>query len=104
LTVSKTTDLVPDRIELLSENLIGKHPLGALEVLGYSSRLGIPLGWHYLWDLIWILKRLDAPPGSTIPEAGAGNGILQFLLAERGYRVINVDMIDRVVPDFASTF
>jgi SAM-dependent methyltransferase len=83
---------MPDRIELLSESLIDQHPDLALEVLAASSRLSIPLGWHYLLDLIWILRELDGGPKRRILEVGAGLGLLQFILADLGHEVTSVDM------------
>ena len=93
-----------DRIQLLSEDLIEQHPGIAMDVLGYSSKFGIQLGWHYLLDLIWILNEIEVSPGATVLEAGAGNGLLQFILASKGYRVVSVDMLDRVIPEFAQRF
>ena len=84
-----------DSIELLSESLIDEHRDLALEVLGASSRLGLSLGWHYVLDLIWLLRELELPPGATILDAGAGWGLAQFLFADRGLRVISVDMSAR---------
>ena len=84
-----------DSIELLSESLIDQHRDLALEVLAASSRLGLALGWHYVLDLIWLLRTLDLPPGATVLDAGAGWGLAQFLFADRGLRVISVDMSAR---------
>jgi SAM-dependent methyltransferase len=84
-----------DKIELLSEELIDKRPHVALDVMAMSARLQKPLGWHYLLDLIWVLSELDLMPGATILEEGAGLGVLQFVLAERGYKVISADMAVR---------
>ncbi len=89
------------KIELLGEELIDAHPDLAMEVLGMSSRLAMPLGWHYLLDLIWVLREIeDAEPSIHEPpfkmlEVGAGFGLLQFLLADRGYCVISADMRNR---------
>lgn len=58
-----------------------------------------PNGWHYDLDLIWIIKMLLANnvlPGSTVLDAGAGMGILQFYLAFSGYNVISIDYSDRI--------
>ncbi len=91
-----------DKLEILSEHLVEAYPVIALEVLGQASKFAIPLGWHYLLDLVWILKELDMPQGSTILDAGAGNGLIQYMLAGKGYRVISADMRERAVPAFAS--
>ncbi len=90
-----------DKIELLAEDLIDSHPDLAMDVLGFTSKLGRVLGWHYLLDMIWILKELDCPPGGTILDAGAGNGMMQFILALKGYKVISIDMNQRNIPGFA---
>jgi hypothetical protein len=87
-----------DRLEILRERLIDDHPQLALEVLAASARLGRPLGWHYVLDLIWLLRELELPRGATVLDAGAGWGVLQFMLADRGYRVISVDMAARRPP------
>lgn len=88
-----------DAIELLREGLIEENKELALEVLGLSSRLEKALGWHYLLDLIWVLKQLEGiAPKSKILEIGAGYGLLQFLLADRGYEVVAADM--RLRPPF----
>lgn len=91
----------PDKIELLTECIIDDYPSLALEILGCSSRLSLPLGWHYVLDIVWILKELEVRPGSVILDAGAGNGLLQYVLAGRGYTVISADMMDRRIPEFA---
>jgi ubiquinone/menaquinone biosynthesis C-methylase UbiE len=95
------------RIEILGEELIDQHPDLAMDVLGISSRLALPLGWHYLLDLVWVLSELEESgpraeqPPFTVLEVGAGTGLLQFLLADRGYDVISADMRNR---DFAPRF
>ena len=64
-----------------------------------------PNGWHYDLDHIAIIKRIEAlnlPKGSTILDAGAGNGILQYLLASRGYDVISLDFASRKIEANAS--
>ncbi len=87
-----------DKIELLSEALIDEHSDLALEVLATSSRLARPLGWHYVLDLVWILSQLRLAPGATVLDAGAGYGILQYMLADRGLRVISADRGARSPP------
>ena len=90
-----------DRIEILSEELIEEFPELTREVLAGSARLGIALGWHYLLDLVWILSRLELKPPATILDAGAGYGLLQFLLADRGFEVVSADVqARRIRADF----
>jgi ubiquinone/menaquinone biosynthesis C-methylase UbiE len=66
------------------------------------KRLGLELGWHYILDITWILDQMDLPRGAAIIDAGAGSGILQFALAERGHNVISVDFSDRSKPFYAT--
>ena len=54
-----------------------------------------------IWTISGSLRELEAAgilPGSTILDAGAGQGIMQFLLAARGYQVISLDFSSRSVP------
>ncbi len=52
------------------------------------------IGWHYIADLIWIFRRIKRwPRGSKILDAGGGNGPLQFLLAEMGFNIVNIDLL-----------
>lgn len=67
---------------MLSEALIDQHGELALEVLAARARLGQPQGWHYVLDLIWLLRRLKFAPAATVLDAGAGWGITQFLLGQ----------------------
>ena len=91
-----------NKIELLREALIDEHKDVALDILGYASKLGIVLGWHYLLDIIWILKELNVHKGKTILDAGAGNGVLQYILASKGYNVISADVNPRERPLYAT--
>lgn len=57
------------------------------------------LGWHYILDLFWILHSLrDLPRGSLVLDAGAGDGLLQYLLIKSGMRVVSVDFVRRDPP------
>jgi ubiquinone/menaquinone biosynthesis C-methylase UbiE len=73
-----------------------------LRELTYWLRvLDRPNGWHYDFDHVWILSELEAlglPPRATILDAGAGQGIMQYLLAARGYNVISLDFSPRRAP------
>lgn len=92
-----------EKLELLNIGLLGdKEKLKSidrwLKVMNWSN------GWHYDLDIIWILRQIDElglPQGSTIIDAGAGLGITQFILAERGYNVLSLDFADRKIPVFA---
>lgn len=59
------------------------------------------IGWHYAVDLTWIYSRARHwTPGLRILDAGGGRGPAQFLLAEMGFDVVNVDLMHRA-PDHA---
>jgi 2-polyprenyl-3-methyl-5-hydroxy-6-metoxy-1,4-benzoquinol methylase len=52
------------------------------------------LGWHYITDITWMYSRIKHWPRETrILDAGGGFGPLQFLLAEMGFQVTNIDMV-----------
>jgi len=88
-----------DSIELLPVSLIDEHRDIADMIHRKSAELKVGLGWHYLLDLIWIIKYIrKLPQGSVILDAGAGNGLLQFILADMGFRVISADFSERIVP------
>ena len=62
-----------------------------MELTYWLRVMNRPNGWHYDLDHIWILNELEAAglaKGATIIDAGAGQGIMQYLLAARGYNVI----------------
>lgn len=66
------------------------------EILDAVARFKLSIGWHYLLDLIWLLEATESlPAGSLILDAGAGNGLLQILLASRGHKVLSVDFAPR---------
>jgi len=51
------------------------------------------IGWHYIVDLAWIHSRArNWTPGFRILDVGGGAGPLQYLLAEMGFDVTNVDL------------
>lgn len=87
-------------IELLSPDIIEANKKLADDILQRSSKMMIGLGWHYLLDLIWILKQIcEHPKGSVILDAGAGNGLLQFLLADLGYKIVSADFAPRILSE-----
>lgn len=52
------------------------------------------IGWHYITDIAWIYSKVKRwPRGYRILDAGGGGGPLQFLLAELGFHVTNIDMV-----------
>ncbi len=87
-----------DRLELLSVELLKEHADVAAKVRALAGRLGIQLGWHYILDLVWIMCQLPAVRGRVVLDAGAGGGLLQWMLAELGASVLSVDRLDRSQP------
>jgi radical SAM protein with 4Fe4S-binding SPASM domain len=91
-------------IELFSVDLLKVHKKIMLYIINKCKKHNTTLGWHYLLDLVWVINNIKhIPEGSTILDAGAGNGILQFILSDMGYKVISVDFSDRTVPDTYKT-
>ena len=85
-----------DKIEILGLDLFDtlKDQVEMVERVKQTFNMGI--GWHYYLDLAWIVNNVrELPPGSLLLDAGAGTGLLQFLLAELGYNVISVDFANR---------
>lgn len=89
-----------NEIKLLNASLLDDRK--KLKEISYWLKvMNRPNGWHYDLDQIWILKELEKAgilPGSTIVDAGAGQGMTQYLLAARGYNVISLDFSPRTKP------
>jgi SAM-dependent methyltransferase len=52
------------------------------------------VGWHYIIDLTWIYAHARRwPAGLRVLDAGGGRGPAQFLLAEMGFDVTNIDLM-----------
>ena len=57
------------------------------------------IGWHYATDLAWIHSRAKlCPRNIRVLDAGGGNGPTQYLLAEMGFDVTNVDLVLTTPP------
>ena len=94
---------IKNEMHILTEDLIDEAPQIALDVMGFSQKFQIQLGWHYILDLSCILKRLqDLSVPSRILDAGAGNGLLQCMLASMGHTVVSVDVFPRTAPSSAT--
>ena len=91
-------ETIKDEIHFFSETIIDEHPELAMEVLGFAAKFGIALGWHYLLDLTWVLSKLQSLPPLCILDAGAGGGLLQFILATHGHKIISADAFIRNPP------
>lgn len=88
----------PFSIELLSPTILYQYPQIFKEIEKLCLSLWKEIGWSYWVDLTWILARFqeqNLPRGTTVLDAGGGNGLLQFLLAYQGYNVISVDFSRR---------
>jgi ubiquinone/menaquinone biosynthesis C-methylase UbiE len=84
------------RIELLSVGLLREFADRARYFRGLSRRLLVTPGWHYLLDWIWIDQQLKRRHGTTVLDAGAGLGMMQWHLAKCGAHVLSVDRSDRI--------
>jgi SAM-dependent methyltransferase len=84
-----------NKIEILPVSLLEneKSIINELKVL--ADKLKLEFGWHYLLDLSWILRNLDEIEGQKFIDAGAGTGIMQWYLANKGARVISIDRDSR---------
>jgi 2-polyprenyl-3-methyl-5-hydroxy-6-metoxy-1,4-benzoquinol methylase len=52
------------------------------------------IGWHYITDITWMYSRIKMwPRDFHILDAGGGRGPVQFLLAELGMNVTNIDLV-----------
>lgn len=88
-----------DCMELLSLEILERDPSITELVYGEKIARRKNLGWHYILDLAWIAGKLKKlPRGSLILDAGAGDGLLQYVLLKMGFRVISVDFIVRNGP------
>jgi SAM-dependent methyltransferase len=88
------------KIELLSCKLLQENKPILLDIELLQKGLLKEIGWHYYVDLIWVVNNLRASgidPGGVILDAGAGNGLLQYLLAMYGYNIISVDFSPRKI-------
>jgi SAM-dependent methyltransferase len=91
--------ITQEKIEILSMDLFETHQEEMSLVDLFKEYFGSSLGWHYYLDLAWIMRGVKSlPAGALILDAGAGNGLLQFILAEFGYNVISADFVDRRLP------
>jgi len=82
-------------LRLLSAELLAQEAELVREFREKSRRLGIGLGWHYLLDLGWAARALAPRLNTWVLDAGAGMGVMQWWLADRGANVLSVDRADR---------
>lgn len=84
-----------EKLELLSVELLDQNRSQVQALRQLAKALSLEFGWHYLLDLTWIIRQLGDVKGKRILDAGAGTGILQWYLAERGATVVSVDRMSR---------
>lgn len=84
-----------ESIEILSVDLLDQNRPLVEDLKRLAKKLRLEFGWHYLLDLAWVVSRLGDVHGKRILDAGAGTGILQWYLAEKGAEVISVDRMSR---------
>ena len=87
--------LMNERIEILSVDLLDSRAGLVEEFRTTARKLGLELGWHYALDFAWIASHLGEPSGKRILDAGAGTGVLQWWLADKGAEIVSVDRTDR---------
>jgi ubiquinone/menaquinone biosynthesis C-methylase UbiE len=86
------------KIELLSCKILAENEQVVNDIDLVRKGLFKDIGWHYYVDLVWViswLQKMEIKPGATILDAGAGNGLLQYLLSYYGYNVLSVDFSPR---------
>lgn len=87
-----------NKLQLIPVQIIKNNPGKLAFIDSVVKDLNLIYGWHYILDVLWILKQIEEqqlPAGSTILDAGGGHSILQFCLAGLKYKVISVDFADR---------
>lgn len=89
---------MPDnKIEILPVSLLDEHRPLVESLKQLATTLNIGLGWHYLLDLSWIISQLGQISGKRVMDAGAGIGLMQWYLAEKGAEVVSVDRSNRAL-------
>jgi SAM-dependent methyltransferase len=98
----KKEEGISQKIEILSLRLFDTHKEEMDTISQCQRYFKMNLGWHYCLDLAWMMREIyRLPQGSLILDAGAGSGLLQFILSDLGYNIISADFMKR---DFSSTY
>lgn len=84
-----------ERIEIFDADLLNQNKELMQEFLDLSQDLGVSYGWHYFLDFVWAVQEFGDVSGKVILDAGASTGLLQWWLANKGAKVISVDLEDR---------
>lgn len=84
-----------EKIEILPVSLLDEHRPLVNELKELAKDLRLEFGWHYLLDLTWILSQMRLDRGMRVMDAGAGIGVMQWYLAQKGAEVLSVDRLER---------
>jgi len=84
-----------NKIEILPVSLLESEKSTINELKAFADELKLEFGWHYLLDLSWIIRNLDLIDKQNIIDAGAGTGVMQWYLANKGAKVISIDRDSR---------
>lgn len=98
-----SSDILLNVVTVLDLDILERHFLLHGLIESEKKLWKKQFGWHYPLDLVWIVSHAQhLPQGSLILDAGAGNGLLQYVLLRLGFRVISVDFaVRRGPPDVA---
>lgn len=86
---------------ILTEKLLDSKVVFFKLRLYLYIRRKLKIGWHYPIDLYWFFLKIKAklPKKANVLVIGDGHGgVLQFLLADMGCNVVNVDPFLHQVP------
>jgi SAM-dependent methyltransferase len=83
--------MAQDKVEILSVDLLREQQELLDEFKQVAKELRLEFGWHYLLDLAWIASQLDLENSTRVIDAGAGMGVMQWFLSNRGINVLSVD-------------
>ncbi len=92
-----------NKIEILSAGLLDKEHSLVNEFKSLSRSFGnYPIGWHYLLDFAWVFSQLELGDlkNKVALDAGAGTGLGQWYLAEKGAKIYSVDRTSRACLPF----
>jgi SAM-dependent methyltransferase len=84
-----------NEIQILPVSLLDEQRQSVEQIKAVSRRVKVALGWHYLLDISWAFARLGNVAGKRVMDAGAGRGIPQWYLAEKGAEMVSVDRMSR---------
>ena len=83
--------MTDDKVEILSVQLLSAQRSLLEEFKMVAKQLRLEFGWHYLLDLAWIASHMDLENNRKVIDAGAGMGVMQWFLSNRGIDVLSVD-------------